>query len=232
MIFKNGKHPALGDCSVAAKQALQEQTPRFIAAERRRERERQAIEEAIRAERAAEEWARQQVQGTRQAMMVRNNCESLGTALWYAGALAESPSFIMDLVDGFDMLLANSTVRARADEEDDLYAADGDLFECYEELLSECQYDDVVGYVDDYCCPKAQRRAAHGAPRRFQTEKVCVAGEKMKAKAPVRARQQKQSSVAGARHSIAETRRLRNARRSQHKQHPSQLKSAQILCSE
>merc|ERR1711966_104791 len=125
----------------------------------------------------------------------------------------------MDLVDGFDMLLANSTAIARADEEDDLYAEYEDPFEFYDELPTECQYDDVVGYFDDYCCPKAQRRAAHGAPRRFQTEKACLAGEKIKAKAPARARQQKQSLVAGARQSIAETRRLRTARRTHQRQH-------------
>lgn len=212
MCFKNDDHPALGGCGTAVTKALREQVPMIIAAERRREHERLAL----RAEQAAEEWARQQVQGTREALLVRSNCESLGAALWHAGAhVDEPPRFIMDAVGGFEMLLANSTAHARADE-DELHAQSDDVFDCYDDLPTECQYDDVVGYVDDFCCAKAQRRAAHGAPRRLHTEKAWVAGEKMKARAPARARQQKQALVAGARQSIADTRRLRTVRRTQH----------------
>jgi len=182
------------------------------AAERRRAAERLALEQAIRAEQAAEEWARQQVQGTREALLVRSNCESLGAALWHAGAHVDKPpSFVMDSVDGFEMLLANSTAHARADE-DELHAQNDDAFACCDELPKEYQYDDVAGYVNDFCSAKAQRHAAHGAPRRLRTEKAWVAGERMKARAPARARQQKQALRAGARQSIADTRRLRTVR--------------------
>jgi len=208
MCFKNDNHPALGGCGTAVTKVLREQVPMIIA-----------LEEGIRAEQAAEEWARQQVQGTQEALLVRSNCESLGAVLWHAGAPVDKPPhFIMDAVDGFEMLLAYSTAHARADE-DELHVQSDDAFDCYDDLPKECQYDDVVGYVDDFCSAKAQRRAAHGAPRRLHNEKTWVAGEKLKARAPACARQQKRSLVAGARQSIAATRRLRTVRCTQHQQH-------------
>merc|ERR1712070_348321 len=90
----------------------------------------------------------------------------------------------------FEGLLANTTEIARADENDE------DDLESDDDVALEMQYDDVVGYVDDYRGAKEQRRAERGAPRRVRTEKTWVAGERLKATAPARARKQKQSLVA------------------------------------
>merc|ERR1711979_124468 len=96
----------------------------------------------------------------------------------------------------FDGLLASTIAQARADEEDELLNDD------HEELAIEMQYDDLVGYIDDYTAAKTQRRAAHGAPRRFCTETAWVDGFRVKVKAPARARQQKQAVVLGERRRI------------------------------
>merc|ERR1712085_53306 len=80
-------------------------------------------------------------------------------------------------------------------------------------LSAELQYDDVVGYIDDYTCAKSRRRAAHGAPRQVCTETAWVKGEKRTSKVPKQARQQKQAVVVGSRQSLADSRALRSLRR-------------------
>lgn len=96
---------------------------------------------------------------------------------------------------------------ARADEEGD--DADQDSY------AVEFDYDNVVGYVEDYRGGRLLRRAAHGAPRRMCKEKAWVAGEKVRATAPWRAKKQKQALVADTRHDIASARFVRSLRRAE-----------------
>merc|ERR1712039_449810 len=84
-----------------------------------------------------------------------------------------------------------------------------------DDFTTEGQYDDVLGYIDDYSAAKTQRRAAHGAPRRLCTQTAWVGGDKLKAKATARARQQKHSLVAVERHKIAEVQHIRRRTRAQ-----------------
>lgn len=214
MCFKNDSHPALGDCKADVYTILCKQMPSFLAEERRTERERAAAEQARIIEEAAAAWARQEVRGTDDALQVRRACESLGAALWHAGADVEEPlHHISRAEDAFEGLLANTTAIARADEEEDEDQSEDDLLF---NVQLESQYDDVVlnRYVNDYRGAKELRRAAHGAPRRLRTEKAWVGGEKVRASAPARARRQKQALVVGARQSIADVRRVRTLRRS------------------
>jgi len=110
----------------------------------------------------------------------------------------------------FEGLLAYSTADARAEEgnEDEMPGEDNSSIQVAVDL-----HDDVVGYIYDYHGARAQRRALQGAPRRFCVAKAYVNGQKIKAKAPARARQQKQSIVAGARQNVADARRVRMQRR-------------------
>jgi len=202
-------HPALGDCRAALTAALSKQMPHGRRAEREAERERIAIEQARIREEAAQAWAHQEVVGTLENIRVRHACESLGAALWQAGVDVNDPMQNIPVTGGaFEGLLANTTAIARADDDAE------EALQSDDEFTVEFQYDDVVGYIDDYRGAKEQRRAEHGAPRRVRTEKTWLAGEKVQARAPARARKQKQALVASSRHNIADARRVRMLRRS------------------
>lgn len=203
MCFKAEAQPAWGGCAEAVKAVLHQQMPRYQRELRRLERER-AAEDLVRTqEEAAEAWARGVVHSTGDVLRARRSCESLGAALWRAGADVEAP-----LQGGStEGLLASSSALARAEEED----------EHIDEAMvaEEFDYDDVVGYVADLRGARALRRVAHGAPRRLCKEKAWAAGEKVQAKAPACARKQKQALVSDARRSVADARHIRRLRRAQ-----------------
>lgn len=191
MCFKNDAHLALGDFGEIVRASLSKQIP---------------SQQARMREEAAEAWAHQVVLSTADALRVRRACESLGAALWRAGADVVEPLQPFLMTQGAsEGLLASSIDVARADEEDEY--ADQDMF------AVEFDYDDIVGYVEDYTGARALRHAAHGAPRRICKEKMWVAGKKVRATAPSHAKKQKRALVAGARCSIADARRLRMLRR-------------------
>jgi len=202
MCFKAGTRSSLGDCKETVSAVLEVQLP--TQRERRRlERERAAEEWARTQEEAAEAWAHGVVSTTVDALRVRRSCESLGAALWCAGADVEQP------LQGAptEGLLASSTALARAEEEDD------DIDQVM--MADEFHFDDVVGYLADLRAARMLRRVAHGAPRRVCKEKVWAAGEKIQARAPACAKKQKQALVSDSRHSIADARRIRRLRRVQ-----------------
>jgi hypothetical protein len=208
MCLKNDADPALGECCDAIREALKKEVPWFVAIERRRERERLSEEAERLSEEAAEQWADAQVRGTHVALLMRTYCESFGAVLWRAG-VDVSPQIAENEPIAFEGFLANSTAHARVEE------LDGENTPGEDDPSTELAvdlYDDVVGYIDDYQGPRMHRRAAHGAPRRFCTEKAWVHGQKIRAKAPVRARQQKHEEVLEARQKIAEIRRVRRLR--------------------
>merc|ERR1712176_82068 len=96
-------------------------------------------------EQVAEAWAREQVRGTLEALRIRRACESLSAALWHAGADVDEPLLSHSTTEvAFEGLLANSTAAARADEAGD------DALQSDDDLALEFQYDDVVGFIDDY----------------------------------------------------------------------------------
>merc|ERR1712032_1194387 len=203
MCFKNDAHVVLGGRQGAVREALEQQLP---STERKRAAERRA-ERAAEAERVAEAWAHEQVRGTLEALRIRRACESLSAALWYAGADVDEPLLSHSTTEvAFEGLLANSTAVARADEADD------DAIQSDDDLSFEFQYDDVVGFIDDYTCAKAKRRAAHGAPRRVCSVTAWIGGQKMKARAPTKAKQQKKAVVAGFRDDTRRAMVLRKAR--------------------
>lgn len=216
--FKHTSHPALGEHADAVRQALSKQIAELpisaaaARAERLRQQEEIAAEWRRQQEERAEEWARQQVRGTEEALLKRQSFESLGCWLKMAGAIVETPCSLSDYRygDTFDGLLANSTSEARAEENDhslDVDYEDGDL------ELDFPQYDDMVGYIEDYSGQRTRRHSRHGVYGRVVTEKSWIAGEKVKAQAPGRPKQQKQALVAHARGDVAEARRLRMSKK-------------------
>lgn len=216
MSLKNDSHPALGACIVDVRDAIlamRAQTPGFLAALQRAERERLALEQARLAEEAAEEWARQQVLLTREFLAIRFACENFQSRLGSAGAIVNEPWLLP--ADGgvaYEGLLVNSTAEARAEENDEVWEAD-------DEVPVEFQYDDCIGYIDDYASAKSQRRAAHGSRRRLHIETLWISGEKVKAKAPAHPKQQKQDLATAARQDTAEAQRLRRLRRTARTSH-------------
>jgi len=211
MCLKNEAHPVLAGFKTAVREVLSASIPLFLSIARRAELERLALEQAHIQEEAAQAWAHEQVLGTLEAVHVRHAYESFGAVLWCAGAdVDESPYLPRNTTESaFEGLLANTTALARADDDD------GDADPNHDDDLSiEFEYDDIVGYVDDYRCAKSRRRAAHGAPRQVCTETAWVKGEKRTAKVSKHARQQKQAVVVGTRQSLADSRALRALRRS------------------
>lgn len=216
MCFKNDAHPALGDFGEALGASLKEGIDaqraqpfgKIVLALLRRHRRKMLRweKEAYLLEKATQAWARQVVSSTADALQVRRACESLGAALWCAGAdVAEPLQGCATAQSASEGLLARSVDVARADEEEDY--ADQDRY------AVDFDYDNIVGYVEDYRSGRALRRAEHGAPRRMCKEKAWVAGEKVRATAPRRAKKQKQALVANARHDIAAARSVRVFRR-------------------
>jgi len=203
MCFKAGTRSALGDCEEAVSAVLNMQLPRYQREQRRLERERAAEEWARTQEEAAEEWAHGVVRTTGDVLRVRRSCESLGAALWCAGADVEEP------LQGAptEGLLASSSALARAEEEDD------DIDQAM--VADEFHFDDVVGYLADLRGARMLRRVAHGAPRRVCKEKAWAAGEKIQARAPACAKKQKQALVSDSRRSITDARHIRRLRRVQ-----------------
>jgi len=188
--------------------------------ERARERERRALEEARRQEEAAQAWAELQVQGTRDALERRHGHESLGAALWLAGAPVDGSLYQLASTSGYhDGLLASSATAARAEEyEEDEVFSEALVYVKWGSMVNRwC--DGEVGFVEDYTCIRSLRRAVHGAPRRVKTETAWVEGKKQRAKAPVRARQQRHRTVAGSRSDVANMRAVREVRRTRQPRH-------------
>jgi len=157
-----------------------------------------------------------QVHGTAAVLQARRACESFAAVLWHAGANPpeEFPSIATGIPQwdpqsdySFEGALANTTAVARADERDEDWIEEDD-----DDVELEFQFDDVVGYIEDYTGAKAQRRAAHGARRRVCAEVAWVKGEKLKARSPAQPRQQNRILRAGTRQEIAATRRVRMLR--------------------
>jgi len=213
LALKHESHSALGSAlSSAIRDELRGQLAQLPGAKHRlilAERARAAAEQARIQEQARNEWARQQVHGTTEALQMRSMCESFGLLLWQAGADVPEPCLLAapeNREEAFDGLLVNSTFEARAEDHENLDNSDW-------EGGSEFDYDDEP-------CAKTQRRAMHGAPRRVLTEKAWVAHpnlvshgkEKEKARVPAHPRRQKRALVIGARQDVAKARRLRTAR--------------------
>merc|ERR1712217_614234 len=166
-------------------------------------REAKKRSESLRIEAAAEAWAYRQVDGTRRALQIRSACECFGASLWHAGVDVHMPEICFEHEkQEFEGLLTNCTAAARADESDEDWWGDGSA-------------DTEFTFIDEEgISAKAQRHSANGAPRREWTGKVWVAGSKIKVKAPVHPRQQKQANVKGARQRGAEARHLRALKKS------------------
>lgn len=152
------------------------------------------------------EWAHEVVRSTGDVLRARRACESLGVALWRAGANVDEPLQNV-MVGTSEGLLASNADAVRAEE----YEEDG----VDHMFVAELDHDDVVGYVEDYIGARAERRSVHGAPRRVCKEEAWVAGARVRAKAPAHAKKQKQALVAGARGSLADARQIRTLRRVQ-----------------
>jgi len=194
---------ALGECAADVDASLCLQTPYH---HQLAERARASEERARLQEQALEEWAQQTVRSTREALQLRGACESLGAALWSAGADVPAPwEQHGSIEDASARVLACSVAAARAEEQDE--------FVDQEAFAEDFDFDDVVGYLEDHRCARALRRLSQGAPRRSCKEKLWVAGEKMQARAPAHAKRQRRAVVADARCSISEARRLRTMRR-------------------
>lgn len=195
--------------------------------ERSRERQQRALEEARRQEEAAQAWeeaaqawAELQVRGTRDALARRRGHESLGAALWLAGAQVDGSLYQLTSTPGYhEGLLASNATAARAEEseEDEVFSEAPGYVKWGPMVNRWC--DGEVGFVEDYTCIRSLRRAAHGAPRRVKTETAWVEGKKQRAKAPVRARQQKHRVVAGSRSDVANMRAVREVRRTRQPRH-------------
>jgi len=212
MCLKNESHVALGPHHAAVRAYHEDHVPLFIE-QRRRDRLRR--ERAREHEETAEAWARAQVCGTVEVLRARDICESFASVLVRAGLDADisgsnhcvNGTAHVRQEAGFEGLLVSSTTQARADESEDVF--EENAFE------ADMQCDDVLGYVLDYTAIKTQRRAAHGAPRRFCTEKAWVGGQKVKVKALAHSRQQKHSLEAGDRRRNADVRQVRRQARFQ-----------------
>jgi len=153
----------------------------------------------LREEKAAEEWAHREVCGTRQALQIRKECECFGVVLWQAGInVSAADRFFEHKERAFEGLLTNSTVAARTEDHHEAWIDDDGA-----DVEFQCE--------DEQCISaKAWRHSAHGAPfMREWTAKAWVAGSRLKVKAPVHPRQQKQANVRHARKDVAEARRLR-----------------------
>lgn len=214
MCLKNETHPALEGFRTSVLEALAS-IPLFVNVARRKERERLALEQAHIQEEAAQAWAHDQVRGAWEAVQVRHAYESFGAVLWIAGADVDASPYLPRNTreSDFEGLLADTTELVRAD--DGVGHADPPFDYG---SSTELEFDDEVGYLDDYSCAKSRRRAAHGAPRQVCTETAWVKGEKRRAKVPRHARRQKQAVVVGARQSLADARDLRELRRSSRRQ--------------
>merc|ERR1712187_41112 len=165
---------------------------------------------ALQKEKAAVEWGNRQVCGTRKALEIRKECECFGAALWQAGAYVRKPDIHFDdETFTFEGLLTNCTMAACSNETDD------DRIDI--DVLADMEFQ----FSDEECISaKAQRHAAHGAPRREWTGKAWVSGSRIKVTAPVHPRQQKHVNVKDARQRVAEGRNVRRLRRYRWKPSP------------
>merc|ERR1712151_824802 len=165
-------HPALGSCHVAVRSEIEKQLldipyatisqwTRVVLGKieldlKCRGREARKRGAFLQNEKAAEEWGYLQVCGTRKALQIRRESECFGAALWQAGVDVRKPDIhFEDETLLFEGLLTNSTMAASANE------TDAELMGDYGASDAEFQFE----YL--YCLSaKAQRHAAHGAPRR------------------------------------------------------------------
>jgi hypothetical protein len=159
-------------------------------------------------EKAAEQWAVQEVCGTVKAMQVRKLCESFGVALMQAGG-----TYFMSLEEvmhhrrdnayqSFDGLLANSTIIARVGENDDHR-----MDEIEEDVMPELLYEDEPCFG-----ARGLRRAEHGAPRHTKKEKAWIEGIRIETRKLAHPRRQKRSVAVPARHDAPVARQLRRSR--------------------
>jgi len=224
--LKHDAHPALGSCHMVVRSEIEKQVldlPYVTISQWKRMvlgkiefdlkckgREAKKRGTFLQKEKAAEEWGNRQVCGTKKALQIRRECECFGVALWQAGVDVRKPDIhFEDETLSFEGLLTNSTTAARADE------TDAELMDDYGASDTEFQFEDL------YCISaKAQRHAAHGAPRREWTEKAWVAGSKITVTAPAHPRQQKQVNMKDARQRVAECRQVRKLRMSKRKCSP------------
>jgi len=200
MCFKHDNHPALGDLRIPVCEKLTQSLP---SGERRRRREERA-ERARLEEEAEEEWARNEVSGTAQALEVRSRLESLGLYLWHAGAAVQLQ--MPEVEQSFQGFLVSNTTEARENND-------------YNWDLSW----DGVEAMFEYEEPEPQH--ARIDPQRVVRVKAWLATEdgtrrkeKAAAKAPAHPRRQKRADVASSRRLLAEARLLRKARRAARQQ--------------
>lgn len=227
--FKHTSHIALGDCHELVKMALKHQidyNPLVVA-----KWERLAFAQATRdfksawrlarergiylyQEKAAEEWALQEVRGTANALQVRRICESFGAAVVRSGISEISVEELHSCQqwkhdEQFEGLLVNSTHTARAEEHD----AD---WEDWQERMEEGAQDNL--FEDEEFIGARGRRRMYGAYGRMRIECAWIEGVHMKAKVPTHPKQQKQRLVVGARCDTAAARHIRCLRTVQRRQ--------------
>lgn len=166
--------------------------------QRRAERLRAAAERARLEEDAQEEWARNEVVGTANALELRSRLESFGVYFWQAGADVQVP--MPEVQETFQGFLVSSTAAARENNDDDW-----DL----EQWSAWSEFDHQ----------EPDPRLARIDPRRAVREKAWLATEdgtrrraKATATAPAQPRRQKHAIVASSRRQTAQARELRMAR--------------------
>jgi len=199
MCFKHDNHPALADLRIPVHEKLTQSLPHSERRRRRDERLRGEAERARLAEEAEEEWARNEVSGTAQALEIRSRLESLGLYLWHAGVDVQLQ--MPEVEQSFQGFLVSNTTEARENND-----YNWDLR--WDGVESEFEYEE----------PEPQH--ARIDPQRVVRVKAWLATEdgtrrkeKAAAKAPAHPRRQKRAGVTSSRQLLAETRELRRARR-------------------